>query len=225
MPRRDRTETPPPRELSPLEARLMELAAGVAAAEPLGALLPVLHAIQGEYGYLPDETWPCVAEVLNISQAEVVGTATFYKDFRRTPGGARQMQVCAAEACQAVGAVALAEHARARLGVDFGQTAANGVSLDRVFCLGNCALGPSLMVDGRVVGKVDEAVLDSLLPAPPERGGGARIRAGGAGRGEAQLAFVPCDTAARSVGADEVAGQLTVVAAGAGVPLTLVRNG
>jgi formate dehydrogenase subunit gamma len=94
----------------------------------------------------------------------VHGVVSFYHDFRPTPPGLTAVKVCRAEACQSVGAHALAEHAKASLGVGFGETTADGaVSLDQVFCLGNCALGPSVQVDGMTYGRVDTARLDALI--------------------------------------------------------------
>lgn len=132
-----------------------------------GALLPILHAVQAELGYLDPAIEPVLADALNLSTAEVHGVITFYRDFRRTPPGRRTVRICRAEACQAVGAQRLAEHARARLGVGFGDTTPDGaVTLDEVFCLGNCALGPAVQVDGRLHGRVSPARLDALLGEP-----------------------------------------------------------
>jgi formate dehydrogenase subunit gamma len=118
-----------------------------------GPLLPALHALQEEFGYLDPRAVPLVAEVLNLSRADVYGVVTFYKDFRTTPPPEVEVRVCRAEACQARGAHELAEYARARLGDAY----------DEVFCLGNCALGPSVTVDGRLYGRVDAALLDLLV--------------------------------------------------------------
>ncbi len=135
-----------------------------------GPLMPVLHALQEEFGYLDPAAVPLVANLLNLSRADVHGVVTFYRDFRSTPPAPVHVQVCRAEACQSVGAHALAEHACRVLGTDFGGTSPDGtVALDQVFCLGNCALGPSAMVDGRLHGRVDPARLDELVAAA--RGG------------------------------------------------------
>lgn len=129
-----------------------------------GPLLPVLHAVQEELGYVDDGDVPVIADTLNLAVAEVHGVVTFYRDFRRTPAGRATVRICRAEACQAVGADALAAHAKARLGLAFGETAADGsVTLDEVFCLGNCALGPSAQVDGTLYGRVGEARFDALV--------------------------------------------------------------
>lgn len=129
-----------------------------------GPLIEVLHAIQAELGYVPAAAVPLVAEGLNLSRAEVHGVVSFYHYFRSTPPGAHTVSVCRAESCQAVGAEALAEHARQRLGVDFHETTPDGrFSLEPVYCLGNCACSPAVMIDGRLHGRVTPERLDALL--------------------------------------------------------------
>lgn len=129
-----------------------------------GALLPVLHAVQDAFGHVDADAVRVVADVLNLSQADVHGVVTFYRDFRQLPPARVSVRICRAEACQSVGAEDLAEHARRRLGVDFGEiTPGGGLGLDDVFCLGNCALGPSVMIDDRLHGRVDPDRLDALL--------------------------------------------------------------
>ncbi len=131
---------------------------------PDGALLPVLHAIQAEYGYVPPDAVPVIAERLNLSRAEVHGVLSYYHHFRKTPAGKTVVQLCRAEACQAVGADALAEHAKAVLGCDFHETTTDGsVTLDPVYCLGQCACGPSMMVGERVHARVTPEKFDALL--------------------------------------------------------------
>jgi formate dehydrogenase subunit gamma len=129
-----------------------------------GALLPVLHAIQDELGFVPADATGLVAEGLNISRADVHGVISFYHDFRSSPPGRHVVKLCRAEACQAVGAARLAQEFTARHGVGFGETSADGaVTLDAIYCLGNCALGPSAMVDGQLVGRVTIEALDAYL--------------------------------------------------------------
>jgi formate dehydrogenase subunit gamma len=131
-----------------------------------GALLPILHALQTELGHVDPAVIPILADELNLSRADVHGVLTFYHDFRQTPPGRTTVRICRAEACQAVGAVALADHARARLGVSFGETTADGaVTLEQAFCFGNCALGPAVQVGDRLHGRVDPDCLDRLLEA------------------------------------------------------------
>jgi formate dehydrogenase subunit gamma len=131
-----------------------------------GATLPILHALQAVFGCVPADAVPMVANRLNLSRAEVHGIVTFYHEFRRHPPGRHVLRLCRAEACQSVGADALAEHARRRLGIDWHETSANGaVTLEPVFCLGLCASGPAALLDGRPVGRLDPARLDAVLDA------------------------------------------------------------
>jgi formate dehydrogenase subunit gamma len=129
-----------------------------------GALLPILHALQEEFGYIDREAVPLIAEILNLSRAEVYGVVTFYHDFRAAPPGRHVLKLCRAEACQSVGGDALAARAEAKIGIAIGNTTADGeVSLEPVYCLGLCAAAPSAMLDGRVIGRLDERKLDALL--------------------------------------------------------------
>ncbi|MDO9524725.1 MAG: formate dehydrogenase subunit gamma, partial [Gemmobacter sp.] len=125
-----------------------------------GALLPILHDVQAAFGHVPAEALPIIAADLNISRAEAHGVMSFYHDFRTEPAGRTVLKLCRAEACQAVGADALADHARTRLGLNWHETTANGaVTLEPGFCLGLCACGPAAMVNGRLLGRVDAARL------------------------------------------------------------------
>ena len=129
-----------------------------------GPLLPILHALQETFGYIDRAAEPIVAEALNISRAEVHGVVTFYHDFRETPAGRHVVKLCRAEACQAAGGDALAARAEAKLGVGFGNTTADGrVTLEPIYCLGLCSISPSAMIDGRIVGRLDEKKLDALI--------------------------------------------------------------
>src|SRR5258707_7489843 len=133
-----------------------------------GPLLPVLQALQDTFGCVPEAAVVMVAEALNLSRAEVHGVVTFYHDFRREAVGRRILKLCRAEACQAAGGDALAARAQARLGVAIGTTAPDGsVTLEPVYCLGLFATAPSAMIDGRVVGRLDQARLDAVLAPPP----------------------------------------------------------
>lgn len=145
-----------------LTARIDEILAAHLHRE--GALLPILHDVQAEFGHIPQDSLPQIARALNISRAEVHGVVTFYHDFREVPAGRHMVKLCRAEACQAMGGDAVHAHARAKLGVDWHDTTANGaVTLEPVFCLGLCACAPAAMVDGRLHGRVDAAKLDALL--------------------------------------------------------------
>lgn len=129
-----------------------------------GATLPILHALQEEFGYVDTSCVPAIADAMNLSRAEIHGVLTFYHDFRRSPAGRHVVKICRAEACQAVGAVALADHARSRLGIDWHETTPDGaVTLEPVFCLGLCACGPAALVDGEPVSGVDPAAFDRCL--------------------------------------------------------------
>lgn len=129
-----------------------------------GALLPVLHAIQDALAYVPAQAVPLIAAELNLSRAEVHGVISFYHHFRQQPPGRRIVQLCRAEACQALGAASLAQHARQCLGVgDHGTTADGAWTLEPVYCLGNCALGPSMMIDGELLGRVTPQRFDALV--------------------------------------------------------------
>lgn len=129
-----------------------------------GALLPILHALQEEFGYIDDAMIPPIAEALNISHAEVHGVISFYHDFRRAPAGRHTLQICRAESCQAMGCNALIAHVEKSLGVKLGGTSEDGnFTLRPVYCLGNCALSPAVMLDGQPYGRVSAAVADSLI--------------------------------------------------------------
>ncbi len=129
-----------------------------------GPLLEVLHGIQAELGYIPESAIPRVAEVLNLSRAEVHGVVTFYHFFRHEKPGVHAVLVCRAESCQAMGGAALAEHASRRLGVGFHETTSDGrFSLESVYCLGNCACSPAVMIDGDLYGRVSPERFGQLI--------------------------------------------------------------
>lgn len=126
-------------------------------------LLPMLHAIQREIGYVDDALVPAIAGALNISIADVHGVLTFYHDFRRRPAGRHVVKLCRAESCQARGGRAIEAAAAERLGVAMGDTRRDGqVTLEPVYCLGLCAIGPNALVDGRPVARIDHAALDRI---------------------------------------------------------------
>jgi len=129
-----------------------------------GALLPILHSLQEEFGYIDDAMIPLIAEGLNISHAEVHGVISFYHDFRRAPAGRHVLQICRAESCQSMGCNSLIAHVEKNLGVKLGETTADrNITLRPVYCLGNCALSPAVMLDGQPYGRVSAAVADSLI--------------------------------------------------------------
>jgi formate dehydrogenase subunit gamma len=130
----------------------------------IGPLLPVLHAIQDKLGHVPPDAVPMIARALSLSRAEVHGVITFYHDFRTEPPGEHVVHLCRAEACQAMGARDLEQHARKRLGVAFGETTADGlVTLEPVYCLGNCACAPSIRINDEIHARVSLARFDELI--------------------------------------------------------------
>ena len=131
-----------------------------------GALLPVLHAIHDALGFIPPDAVPRIAGALNLSQAEVHGVITFYHDFRSSPPGRHVLKLCRAEACQAMGAEALAARLTQRLGIAWQDTTPDGaLTIEPVYCLGNCALSPALLLDGKLRGRITAEVLDGIIEA------------------------------------------------------------
>jgi formate dehydrogenase subunit gamma len=129
-----------------------------------GAMLPILNALQDEFGYVDDAVVPLIAEALNLSRAEVVGVAYFYHDYRHAPPGKHVLKVCRAEACQSVGGESLVEYLQSRLGVAVGQTTIDGsITLESVYCLGNCALSPAVMLDEELHGRVSNESADRMI--------------------------------------------------------------
>jgi formate dehydrogenase subunit gamma len=132
--------------------------------EKRGALLPILHGIQAELGFIPEDAVPLVARTLNLSRAEVHGVVTFYHDFRTERPGKRTLRICQAESCQAAGGRELTRAALETVGVGFGETTPDeAITLEKVYCLGNCALSPSIMVGESVYGRVTPARLREIL--------------------------------------------------------------
>jgi len=134
-----------------------------------GACLPILHAIQEQLGFVPSEALPRIAAALNLSRADVHGVLTYYHDFRTSPPGRHVLKVCRAEACQAMGCERLVAHVAERHGAPMGATSVDGeLTVEPVYCLGNCALSPSVLLDGRVHGRVTPERLDVLLAGARE---------------------------------------------------------
>lgn len=129
-----------------------------------GALLPLLHEIQDRLGHVPADALPAIAKSLNLSRAEVHGVVTFYHHFRSAPPGKHVIRICRAEACQAMGADALVAHAKKSLGVDFHGTTKDGrFTLEAVYCLGNCACSPAVMIDDDLHGRVTPQRFDEFV--------------------------------------------------------------
>jgi formate dehydrogenase subunit gamma len=127
-------------------------------------LLPILHGIQKQLGYIPREAVPRIAAGLNLSRAEVHGVISFYHFFRQHAPGRHVVQLCRAEACQAMGCEATEARAKERLGVDYHGTSSDGnFTLEAAYCLGNCAAGPSVMIDDKLYGRVTPQRLEELL--------------------------------------------------------------
>jgi len=138
--------------------------------EQRGALLPILHAVQSELGYIPDEVIPHIAAALNLTRAEVHGVVSFYHDFRSRKAAHTTVRVCHAESCQATGSTEVADAARRHLGIEFEETTPDGqFRLTKVFCLGNCALSPSIMVGGAVYGRVTPDRFREILDEEVDR--------------------------------------------------------
>ena len=145
------------------DARMIdEIVAGLA--DKPGALMPVLQAVNERVGFIPPDAVPAIARALNLSRAEVHGVISFYRDFRTERPGRKIIRVCRAESCQAMGAVALAGHIQSRLGVGFGQTSADGdFTLEPVYCLGNCACSPAIVVGDDLYGRVTPKRFDEIF--------------------------------------------------------------
>ncbi len=132
-----------------------------------GALLPILHGIQDALGYIPADSVPDIATALSLSRAEVHGVISFYHYFRDTPPGKQTIHLCRAESCQAMGARQLEEHVKAKLGIDFHETTADGkFSLEPVYCLGNCACSPAMQIGKKIYGRVTADSFDAIITNP-----------------------------------------------------------
>ena len=149
--------------LNPIEYQAIER--HIAAFQSLpGALLPLLHAIQDDIGYVPELSYPLISKALSLSVAEVHGVVTFYHHFRTHKPGRHILQICRAESCQAMGSEALEAHIKKKLDVHFHETTSDGsITLEPIYCLGNCACSPSVMIDEEVFGRVDSQKIDQLI--------------------------------------------------------------
>lgn len=129
-----------------------------------GALLPILHGIQDGLGYIPADAVSEIANALNLSRAEVHGVISFYHYFRDTPPGKHTVHLCRAESCQSMGAKQLEAHVKAKLGIDYHETTADGkFSLEPVYCLGNCACSPAIQIDKNIHGRVSNESFDAII--------------------------------------------------------------
>lgn len=129
-----------------------------------GPLLPILHGVQEEFGYVPRDALPVIAEALNLSRAEVHGVVSFYHDYRSEPAGRHVLKLCQAEACQSMGSDRVADMLKAALGIGMHETTADGsVTLEPVYCLGLCACAPAAMLDGQPIGRLDAEAVDEIV--------------------------------------------------------------
>jgi len=131
-----------------------------------GNLLPILHNIQDSLGYIPQAAVSAIAETLNLSIAEVHGVISFYHYFRQTPPGHNILHICRAESCQAMNGKEIEKYAKKQLNVDWHETTNDGqFSLEPVYCLGNCACSPSMMINNEVYGRMTRERFDELIAA------------------------------------------------------------
>ena len=144
------------------EARAAAIIGGLKGLQ--GATLPILHALQAEFGYVDQRAVPLIADALNLSRAEIHGAVSFYHDFRSAPAGRHVLKICRAEACQAMGVEKLVERLAFAHRLEPGATSADGgLTIENVYCLGNCALSPAALLDGEPVGRLDGAAIDTIV--------------------------------------------------------------
>jgi formate dehydrogenase subunit gamma len=127
-------------------------------------LVQVLHAFMDRFGWISSDAIRQLAEELNLSRADVHGVVSYYHDFRTSPAGKHVVKICEAEACQAMGSRDLSEHAKKSLGLDMHESNDN-VTLEPIYCLGNCACSPAIMVDGKTFGRVSAQRFDEIVAA------------------------------------------------------------
>ena len=129
-----------------------------------GALLPLMHAIQDDLGFVPEESYKLISKAYNLSVAEIHGFVTFYHHFRTHLPGKNILQICRAESCQAMGSEDLENYCQEKLGIDYHQTTKdNSITLEPVYCLGNCACSPAIMINQDVVGRVTPEKIDQII--------------------------------------------------------------
>lgn len=127
-------------------------------------LVQILQTIVMRHGWIPETTIRQLADELNLSRADVYGVVNYYHDFRTEAPGTHIVKICQAEACQAVGSRELTDHARQSLGTEMHGTA-DDITLEPVYCLGNCSCAPAVMIDGKTHGRITRERLDELLAA------------------------------------------------------------
>ena len=152
----------PHQSSEPSKSQISEIIAAHMALE--GPLLPILHAMQHEFGHVPQAAVPLLADALNIGKAEVHGVISFYHDFRDAPAGRHVVKICRAEACKSMGGDAMAEGTLAKLGLEWHGTTSNGaITIEPVYCLGLCACAPAAMVDGKLMGRATTEKLTAAI--------------------------------------------------------------
>jgi formate dehydrogenase subunit gamma len=132
--------------------------------EKPGGLLPLMHAIQDDIGYIPKDYYELIGKSFSLSVAEVHGFVSFYHHFRSNPSGKHIIQICKAESCQAMGVNKLIDHIKSSLEIDFHETSKDKMfTLEPVYCLGNCACSPAMMIDDEVYGRIDNDKFDQII--------------------------------------------------------------
>jgi formate dehydrogenase subunit gamma len=127
-------------------------------------MLPILHDLQEQFGYIDERVIPLLADALNVSRAETLGVISFYHDFRRSPVDGRVLKLCRAESCQAMGCEELVSHLEVRHGIKVGAEDERAkLHVESVYCLGNCALSPAALIDGEPIGRLDRDRIDAIV--------------------------------------------------------------
>ncbi len=133
-------------------------------AELAGQLIPMLQEVQERLGYIAPEAVDWISDQLKLSKQEIYGVATFYNHFRLNPPGKHEIKVCLGTACHVQGNEKLLDTIRERLGIDPGETTLDGrYSLERVACVGACALAPAIVIDDEVHGRMTQRSLKRVL--------------------------------------------------------------
>jgi formate dehydrogenase subunit gamma len=129
-----------------------------------GPMLPILHDLQEQFGYIDERVIPLIADTLNVSRAETLGAISFYHDFRRAPVDGRVLKLCRAESCQSMGCEDLVSHLEHshRVKVDDNENH-SGLHVETVYCLGNCALSPAALLNGEPIGRLDRDRIDAIV--------------------------------------------------------------
>lgn len=134
-----------------------------------GALLPLMHGIQDALGFVPEEAYPLISKAYQLSIAEIHGFVTFYHHFRRKPSGKNILHICRAESCQSMGAEKIEQYCKDKLDIDYHDTTSDGaITLEPIYCLGNCACSPAVMINEKVLGRVTPNMIDKIIERAKE---------------------------------------------------------